>query len=123
MPGALAIGGKSVATSNLPSLTINTSDHPYFNEPPNLFQVPLPQKGCALGLEISECDYCLLSFINKSKARFPFHKHIPSNYRNNLWILSINNIEPTSAENAIHIIGSCQHKKDNFTINIFLAKR
>jgi hypothetical protein len=83
MPGALAIGGKPVATSNLPSLTINTSDHPYFNEPPKLCQVPLPQKGRAFGLEISECDYYLLPFINKSKAGFPFHKHIPSDYRNN----------------------------------------
>eukprot|EP00957_Ditylum_brightwellii_P059168 4490258-Ditylum_brightwellii.AAC.1 len=65
MPGVLAIGGKPVTTSNLPSLTINTSDQPYFNEPPKLFQVPLPWKGCALGLEISECDYYLLPFINK----------------------------------------------------------
>ena len=68
MPGALAIGGNPVTTSHLPLLTINTSDHPYFNEPPKLFQVPLPQKGRALGLEISECDYYLLPFINKSKA-------------------------------------------------------
>eukprot|EP00957_Ditylum_brightwellii_P123897 9444364-Ditylum_brightwellii.AAC.1 len=65
MPGALAIGGKPSATSNLPSLTINTSEHLYFNEPPKLFQVPLPQKGRAIGLEISECDYYLLPFINK----------------------------------------------------------
>eukprot|EP00957_Ditylum_brightwellii_P018350 1381522-Ditylum_brightwellii.AAC.1 len=77
MPGVLAIGGKPVAVSNLPLLTTNTSDHPYFNEPPKHFQVPLDQKGCALGLEISECDYHLLPFINKSRAGFPFHKHIP----------------------------------------------
>eukprot|EP00957_Ditylum_brightwellii_P137755 10501618-Ditylum_brightwellii.AAC.1 len=51
MPGGVTIGGKPVATSNLPSLTINTSYHPYFNELPKLFQVPLPQKGCTLGLE------------------------------------------------------------------------
>eukprot|EP00957_Ditylum_brightwellii_P111518 8506104-Ditylum_brightwellii.AAC.1 len=38
-------------------------------------------------------------------------------------MLSINNIEPTSAENAIHIFRSCQHKKDNFIINMYLAKR
>eukprot|EP00957_Ditylum_brightwellii_P078947 6003234-Ditylum_brightwellii.AAC.1 len=42
MPGALDIGGKPVETSHLPSLTINTSDHPHFNESPKLFQVPLP---------------------------------------------------------------------------------
>eukprot|EP00957_Ditylum_brightwellii_P039113 2957226-Ditylum_brightwellii.AAC.1 len=54
MPDALSIGGKPVATSNLASFTINTSGHPYFNEPPKLFQVSLPQKGCALGLEISD---------------------------------------------------------------------
>eukprot|EP00957_Ditylum_brightwellii_P195324 14881170-Ditylum_brightwellii.AAC.1 len=83
MPGVLAFGGNSVAISNFPSLTINTSDHPYFREPPTLFQVPLPQKGCALGLESSECDYYLLPFIKKSKAGFPFHKHIPSDYRKN----------------------------------------
>eukprot|EP00957_Ditylum_brightwellii_P065776 4989820-Ditylum_brightwellii.AAC.1 len=63
---ALAIRGKPVATSKLPSLIINTSDHPYFNEPPKPFQVSLPQKGCTLGLKISECDYYLLPFINKS---------------------------------------------------------
>eukprot|EP00957_Ditylum_brightwellii_P200839 15309227-Ditylum_brightwellii.AAC.2 len=67
MPGALAIGGKLVATSNLSSLAINTSGHPYFNEPPKPFQVPLPQRGQALGLEISECDYYLLPFIKKAK--------------------------------------------------------
>eukprot|EP00957_Ditylum_brightwellii_P179113 13644818-Ditylum_brightwellii.AAC.1 len=38
MTGALAIGGKLVATSNLPALTINTSDHPYFSDPPKLFK-------------------------------------------------------------------------------------
>eukprot|EP00957_Ditylum_brightwellii_P147277 11214731-Ditylum_brightwellii.AAC.1 len=123
MPGTLAIGSKVVATSNLLSLTINTSDHPYFNEPPKLFQFCLPQKGYALGLEISEHYYYLLSFINKSKAGFPFYKHIPNDYRNNSWILSNNNIEPTSAENTIHVLRSCQHKKDNFTIIIFLVKR
>eukprot|EP00957_Ditylum_brightwellii_P050372 3819992-Ditylum_brightwellii.AAC.1 len=123
MPGSLAIGGKPAATSNLPSLTISTSDHPYFNEPTKLFQVPLPQKVRALGLEISECDYYPLSFINKSKTGSPFHKHISSDYRNILWILSINNIEPTSTEYAIYILRYCQHKKDNFTINIFLAKK
>eukprot|EP00957_Ditylum_brightwellii_P003933 299493-Ditylum_brightwellii.AAC.1 len=85
--------------------------------------VPLPQKGCTLGSEISECDYYLLQFINKSEAGFPFYKHSPSDYRNNSWILSINNIEPTSAENTIHILRSSQHKKDNCTINIYLAKR
>eukprot|EP00957_Ditylum_brightwellii_P062879 4770712-Ditylum_brightwellii.AAC.1 len=52
IPGALAIGGKPVATYNHPSLTINTSYNHYFNAPPNLFQVPLRQKGRALGLEI-----------------------------------------------------------------------
>eukprot|EP00957_Ditylum_brightwellii_P112378 8567853-Ditylum_brightwellii.AAC.2 len=83
MPGALAIGVKLVVTSNLPSITTNTSYHPYFSEPPKLFQVPLPQKGQDLGLEIIECDNYLLPFINNSKAGFPFHKHIPSDYRNN----------------------------------------
>eukprot|EP00957_Ditylum_brightwellii_P119266 9098852-Ditylum_brightwellii.AAC.1 len=79
-------------------------------------------KGCALGLEISESDYNLVSFINKCKAGFLFHKYIPSDYKNNSWILSINNIEHTSAANAIHILKSLQHKKDNFTINKNLAK-
>eukprot|EP00957_Ditylum_brightwellii_P208934 15359589-Ditylum_brightwellii.AAC.1 len=72
MPDVLAIGGKPVATSNLPYFTINTSDHPYFNEPIKLFQVLLPHKRCDLGLEISECYYYLLPFINTSKAGFPF---------------------------------------------------
>eukprot|EP00957_Ditylum_brightwellii_P185156 14099840-Ditylum_brightwellii.AAC.1 len=65
MSSALSFGGKPVATSNLQSLTINTSEHFYFNEPPELFQVPLSRKGHALGLEISECDYYLLPFIKK----------------------------------------------------------
>eukprot|EP00957_Ditylum_brightwellii_P156437 11906237-Ditylum_brightwellii.AAC.1 len=123
MPGALFIGGKLIAEKNLPILTINTSDHPYFVKPPKLFQVPLPLKGRPLGLEISECDYYLLTFIIKSKAGFPFHKHISSDYRNNSWILSINNIKPNSAENTISIFRPLQQKRDNFTVNIYLAKR
>eukprot|EP00957_Ditylum_brightwellii_P028499 2151451-Ditylum_brightwellii.AAC.1 len=38
-------------------------------------------------------------------------------------ILSINNMEPRNAENAIHLLRSSQHKKENFTINMYLAKR
>eukprot|EP00957_Ditylum_brightwellii_P167830 12775528-Ditylum_brightwellii.AAC.1 len=57
MPDALAIGGKLVATSDLPIFTINTSDHPYFTGLSKLFQVPLPLKGRALRLEISKYDY------------------------------------------------------------------
>eukprot|EP00957_Ditylum_brightwellii_P196478 14970638-Ditylum_brightwellii.AAC.2 len=59
MPGALAVRRKPVATSDLPTLTINTSDHPYFTETPKKIQVPLPVSSRALGLEISECDYYL----------------------------------------------------------------
>eukprot|EP00957_Ditylum_brightwellii_P183974 14013824-Ditylum_brightwellii.AAC.1 len=40
MPGALTIREKPVATSDLPTLTINTSDYPYFTEPPKLFKFP-----------------------------------------------------------------------------------
>eukprot|EP00957_Ditylum_brightwellii_P014758 1113059-Ditylum_brightwellii.AAC.1 len=65
--------------------------------------VSLPQNGRALGLEIRKCDYYLLPSITKSKAGFPFHKHLPSDYGNNTWILSINNIEPHSAESAVHL--------------------
>eukprot|EP00957_Ditylum_brightwellii_P012476 943245-Ditylum_brightwellii.AAC.1 len=78
MSDALAIGDKPIAEKDLPILTINTSDHPYFAEPPKHFQVPLPLKGRALGLDISECNCYLLPFITKSKVRFPFHKHISS---------------------------------------------
>eukprot|EP00957_Ditylum_brightwellii_P082824 6296610-Ditylum_brightwellii.AAC.1 len=78
MSGALANGGIPIAEKDLPILTINTPDHPYFTEPPILFQVPLPLKCRALGLEISGCDYYLLPCIIKSKTGFPFHKHISS---------------------------------------------
>eukprot|EP00957_Ditylum_brightwellii_P203923 15336781-Ditylum_brightwellii.AAC.1 len=57
MPDVLAVGGTLIAEKDLPILTINTSDHPYFVEQPKLFQVLLPLKVRALGLEISECDY------------------------------------------------------------------
>eukprot|EP00957_Ditylum_brightwellii_P038487 2908709-Ditylum_brightwellii.AAC.1 len=40
MPGALAIGGKPVATSDLPTLTINASDHLYFTEASKNFKSP-----------------------------------------------------------------------------------
>eukprot|EP00957_Ditylum_brightwellii_P092795 7064662-Ditylum_brightwellii.AAC.1 len=32
-------------------------------------------------------------------------------------------MEPNSAEKAVHLLRSSQHKKENFTINIYLAKR
>ena len=121
MPGALAIGGKPIADKHLPMLTINTSEHSYFTEPPKLVQVPLILKDRSLGLEISECNYYLLPFIIKSKAGFPFHKHISSNYRNISWFLSINSIESKSAENAIFIFRSLQQMKDNFTVNMYLV--
>ena len=123
MPGALAIGGQPLAETDLPALTLNTSDHPFFDEPPQLFQVPLPFKGRALGLEIGDCDYYLLPFITKSKQGFPFHKHLPASFRNNSWIVSIDNKEPYSKENAVDILKQCQLKNTNYVVNIYLAKR
>eukprot|EP00957_Ditylum_brightwellii_P113937 8685567-Ditylum_brightwellii.AAC.1 len=111
MPGVLAIGGKTIVEKDLCILTINISDHPYFTEPPKLFQAPLLLKGRALVLEISECEYYLLPFVIKSKAGFPFHKYTSSDYRINSWVLIIDNIEPDSAEKSSPLLDSYNKRK------------
>eukprot|EP00957_Ditylum_brightwellii_P009068 685358-Ditylum_brightwellii.AAC.1 len=68
MPGALAIGGTPLKATDLPTVFINTADHPFFTETPQHFQIPIPPKGRALDIEIGDCDYYILPFISKSKA-------------------------------------------------------
>eukprot|EP00957_Ditylum_brightwellii_P065986 5004169-Ditylum_brightwellii.AAC.1 len=89
MPGALAIGGTPLKANDLPSVSINTADHP--------LHIPIPAKGRALGIEVGNCEYYLLSYIIKSKAEFPSHKHLLVSHRHNIWILNINNKEPADA--------------------------
>jgi hypothetical protein len=123
MPGALSIGGTPLKATNLPTVSINTADHPFFTEPPRHFLIPIPPKGRALGIEIGDCDYYILPFISKSKAGFPFHKHLPVTHRHNVWILSINNSEPSDAANAIHILQTLQLKGKISTIDVYLAPK
>eukprot|EP00957_Ditylum_brightwellii_P142646 10868464-Ditylum_brightwellii.AAC.2 len=123
MPGALAIGGTLLKANDLPTVSINTADHPFFDEPPKHFNIPLPPKGRALSIEVCECDYYLLPYINKSKATFPFHKHLPVSHRHNVWILSINNREPTYAAEVVNIFKSLQLKGKLSTISIYLVPK
>eukprot|EP00957_Ditylum_brightwellii_P034533 2618640-Ditylum_brightwellii.AAC.1 len=70
MPGALAIGGKPVATSNLPSITINTSDHSYFNEPPKLFKFPYLRKDMPLDWRL--VSVTIIFYYSSTRAKLDF---------------------------------------------------
>eukprot|EP00957_Ditylum_brightwellii_P159676 12153819-Ditylum_brightwellii.AAC.1 len=68
MPGTLAIGGKPLKANDMPSVSINTTNHPFLDEPPKHFHIPISPKDRALGIEVGNCDYYLLPYIIKSKA-------------------------------------------------------
>eukprot|EP00957_Ditylum_brightwellii_P059026 4476802-Ditylum_brightwellii.AAC.1 len=50
MPVALTIGGTPLKANDLPSVSINTANHPFFDEPPKHFHISIPPKGRALGV-------------------------------------------------------------------------
>eukprot|EP00957_Ditylum_brightwellii_P209896 15363776-Ditylum_brightwellii.AAC.1 len=87
-------------------VSIDTSDHPFFDKPPKHFNIPFPTEGRALGIEISECDYYLPLYISESKAGFSFHKYLPVSHQHNVWIISINNYEPSNATEAVNLLKS-----------------
>eukprot|EP00957_Ditylum_brightwellii_P110968 8462901-Ditylum_brightwellii.AAC.1 len=99
MAGALSIGGTAVKADDLPLGEINTSDHPFSDDVPVKFTIPLPPKGRALGIEL------------------------PGDIRNNAWILSIDNVEPHSAKNVISLLQGKQQCGKTTDIVIYLAKR
>eukprot|EP00957_Ditylum_brightwellii_P097689 7440558-Ditylum_brightwellii.AAC.1 len=121
--GAFAIGGTSLKEKDLPLVELDTAGHLFFEEQPTLFTVPIHLKGQALGVKIAECDHYLLPFICRSNQGFPFHKHLPTSYRHNVWILSINSHEPTDSADAIDILQSLQIKGKTFNMNIYLIPK
>eukprot|EP00957_Ditylum_brightwellii_P108638 8286504-Ditylum_brightwellii.AAC.1 len=104
MPGALSIGGTAVKADDLPLIEINMSNHPFFDDVPVKLTIPLPPKGRSLGIEVMECDYYLLPYISKSKADVSFYQKLPGDTCSNSWILSINDVKPHTAENAIYLL-------------------
>eukprot|EP00957_Ditylum_brightwellii_P166661 12687597-Ditylum_brightwellii.AAC.1 len=123
MTGTLAIGVTSLKDKVLPLMELDTADHPFFEEQPKLFTIPIPPKRRALDVEIAECVYYLLPFTCESKQGFPFHKHLLTSHRHNAWILSINNHEPTNSTDAVHIIQSLQIRGKTSNINIYLIPK
>eukprot|EP00957_Ditylum_brightwellii_P068798 5222828-Ditylum_brightwellii.AAC.1 len=110
MPGVLSIRGTTNKADDLPLININLFNHPFFDNVPVKFTISLPPKGRALGIKVMKCDYCLLPYISKSKAGFSFYQKIPGDIHNNVWILSIKDVKPHSAENAISLLqGKQQH--------------
>eukprot|EP00957_Ditylum_brightwellii_P176912 13475773-Ditylum_brightwellii.AAC.1 len=49
MSGALSIRGTAIKADDLSLIEINTSDHPFFDNIPVKFTIPLPPKGRVLG--------------------------------------------------------------------------
>ena len=123
MPSVLAIGGTLLKAKDLLTVSINTADHPFFDEPPKYFNISLPPKGRALGIEVFECGYYLLPLINKNKAVFPFHKYLPVPHCHNVWILSINNREPADAADAKNTFKLLQLKGKVSNISIYLVPK
>eukprot|EP00957_Ditylum_brightwellii_P098512 7504608-Ditylum_brightwellii.AAC.1 len=68
-----------------------------------------------------ECDYYLLPYISKCNAGFSFYQKLPGGICNNAWILSIDDVEPHSVENAISLLQGKQHGKTSNIVN-YLAK-
>eukprot|EP00957_Ditylum_brightwellii_P004971 378559-Ditylum_brightwellii.AAC.1 len=68
MPGSLAMVGTSARTKELPMVSIDTADYPFFDKQSKHFNIPLSPKGRALGIELSECDYYLPPYISRVKA-------------------------------------------------------
>eukprot|EP00957_Ditylum_brightwellii_P025072 1897062-Ditylum_brightwellii.AAC.1 len=84
MPCVLAIGGTPLKAKHLPSVSIDTADHLFLYEQPKHFHIPIPPKGRALVIGDGNCDYYLLPYIIKSKAGFPFQKHLLASNRHNV---------------------------------------
>eukprot|EP00957_Ditylum_brightwellii_P184994 14088102-Ditylum_brightwellii.AAC.1 len=55
MPGALAVGGTLLDTKDLVAVQLNSLDHPFFDDTPEIYTVPLPAKG---RLPISQASSC-----------------------------------------------------------------
>eukprot|EP00957_Ditylum_brightwellii_P085993 6542282-Ditylum_brightwellii.AAC.1 len=83
MPGVLAFDGTPLAAKDLVAIELNNLDHPLFDDIPDMYTDFLPAKGQYMSIDISECFHFLLLYIFKSRAGFPFHKHLPALIRQN----------------------------------------
>ena len=77
-----------------PFTTINSTNHPFHDSPPQVIHMPLPPKGKVIGIAIEECTYHNMPYI-KSSA------HKSDNMRHNIWMLVIGNSSSITSAQAI----------------------
>ena len=126
----LSPGSKLANNENcddFPELDFKIIDHPYLDSSPETISIDFQQylssstPSSDLGLYIKECDYYGMPYIETICSSSPIRRAFPSQYRNNTWIISIGNREPSTASTAINLIR--QQYQNHRTIRLTVAKR
>lgn len=124
-PGCLLQSKQRILRKDLPTLTIDVSQHPIYDSPPKAYIIKLPPKSqsSAFGIKIMYSHYYNMSYITQSISHQLFWNQLPPDMRHNVWILSIGSNEPISKEQVIKDLHSNQHQHTSNDVTIILAKR
>lgn len=108
---------------DLPHETVDTTDHPFYDSPPEEILITIPESKVEYGIEIDYCDYYNLSYIIKTRLRSHLFNQLPSHLRYNSWIVSIDNKEPIQSSSVLDILGKLSKEHPNEKITLILVKR
>ena len=123
-PGATLQSIQHPSDAHPPFTTINSTDHPFHDSPPQIIHLSFPPKGTAIGITIEECEYHNMPYIRSSAYKSLFQKAVPDNMKHNIWILAIENNNPITAAQAVQDLQDLQHSdKQSDPIKMVLAKR
>ena len=109
---------------DLPTISINISDHPFLDSPPFVFHMNLPPQGASLGITIKQCQYHNLPYIVSSSHRSLYQQAVPHQFRHNIWIIAIDNKNHITVDQVKKNLISHQHPTEiSDPIKMVVAKR
>jgi hypothetical protein len=88
--------------------SLDVGDKVHFEAEPIVVQVTLPPVGTSLGITLAfDDDYCLC-YLASCDAESLFLQALPTYYRRNIYILTVNDSDPVTVDDTVAALKSCQ---------------
>jgi len=87
------------------------------------YEVTLPRRGIALGIQIDLDDTTALPYIERILAISPLYDQINEEHRHGAYVVTLGTEEPSSAEEVKSILDNCRKPRSSTTITVVLARR
>lgn len=122
-PGTLFMQGKQIKTNYTNTYTIDFQKHPILSNSPIQVNIKLPPKGCSLGINCYFCDYHAMPYIKTVIRNNQIWRYLPTNIKNNFWILAVGNNTPITVKQMLQDIKSHQKYNKAMVVKLLIAKQ